>query len=111
MNRLEKVTAESGWRVSPSETAPIVWFSEAGSFKSQKLIAASKNPLKQASFFGLDTVLLLLLRQLTLEDAAQRVSKNIGLKARAIVCPYAEVGMDVDKPHQLDLMRADLAQK
>jgi len=25
-----------------------------------------------------------------------------------MVCPYAEVGMDVDKPHQLEIMRADL---
>jgi GTP:adenosylcobinamide-phosphate guanylyltransferase len=76
-----------------------------------KLIAARKNPLKQASLFGLDAVLLLLLRQLSLEGAAQRISKNMGLKARGIICPYAEVGMDVDKPHQLELMRADMAQK
>jgi GTP:adenosylcobinamide-phosphate guanylyltransferase len=74
-----------------------------------KLIATRKNPLKQASILGLDTLFLLLLRQLTLEDVAQRASKNIGLKARAIICPYAEVGMDVDKPHQLEIMRADLA--
>jgi hypothetical protein len=29
----------------------------------------------------------------------------------AIVCPYAEVGMDVDKPHQLEMIRADLAER
>jgi GTP:adenosylcobinamide-phosphate guanylyltransferase len=76
-----------------------------------KLINARKNPLKQAAFFGLDTVALLLLRQLSLQEAAERVSRRMKLKARAIVCPYAEVGMDVDKPHQLDLMRADLTRK
>jgi len=35
----------------------------------------------------------------------------LSIKGRAIVCPYAEVGMDVDKPHQLAIMRADLAKR
>ena len=26
-----------------------------------------------------------------------------------MVCPFAEIGMDVDKPHQLEMMRADLS--
>jgi GTP:adenosylcobinamide-phosphate guanylyltransferase len=76
-----------------------------------KLIRARKNPLQQAAFFGLDTVALLLLRQLSLEQAAERVSQRMNLKACAIVCPHAEVGMDVDKPHQLEIMRADLAKR
>jgi hypothetical protein len=29
----------------------------------------------------------------------------------AVICPYAEVGMDVDKPVQLEMMRADLAKR
>ncbi|MFZ6031623.1 MAG: nucleotidyltransferase family protein [Chloroflexota bacterium] len=75
---------------------------------AERLIAARKSPLKQASIFGLDTVLLIFLRQLSLHGAVARVSKRLGLKASAVVCPYAEVGMDVDKPHQLELLRADL---
>jgi hypothetical protein len=33
------------------------------------------------------------------------------LKGKVLVCPYAEVGMDVDKPHQLEIMRLDLAKR
>ena len=36
-------------------------------------------------------------------------SKRIGIRGRAIVWPHAEPCMDVDKPHQLELLRADLA--
>jgi hypothetical protein len=33
----------------------------------------------------------------------------MGFRGRAILCPYAEMGMDVDKPFQLEIMREDLA--
>ncbi len=36
---------------------------------------------------------------------------RLNITGRAIVCPYAEVGMDVDKPHQLEIMRADLKKR
>ena len=77
----------------------------------EKIISSRKSPLKQASLIGFDTLLLLLLRQITLDGALKRVTKRIGLTGRAIVCPYAEVGMDVDKPNQLEMVRADLAKQ
>jgi GTP:adenosylcobinamide-phosphate guanylyltransferase len=76
-----------------------------------RLIAARKSPLRQAALVGYDTLLLLLLRQLSLQDAEQAVSLRMGFRARALACPYAEMGMDVDKPFQLDIMRKDLAQR
>jgi hypothetical protein len=75
------------------------------------IIEARKNPLKQASIIGWDLLLLLLLGRIGLQDAVRRVSARVQLKGQALVCPYAEVGMDVDKPHQLELMRADLARQ
>ncbi len=75
------------------------------------LIEARKNPLKLAFIIGLDTLLLLLLRQLTLEGAVKKVSKRLQLTGRAIITPYAEMAMDVDKPHQLELIQADLAKR
>jgi len=75
----------------------------------EELIGNRKSPLKQASIIGFGTLFSLFMRQLTLEDAVARVSNRIGINARAIVCPYAEPCMDVDKPHQLELLRADLA--
>ena len=76
-----------------------------------KISNARKSPLKQAALIGYDTLLLLLLRQLTMEKTIQKVANQLNVKGRGIVCPYAEIGMDVDKPHQLEIMRADLARE
>src|SRR5512140_730036 len=73
----------------------------------EDLIGKRKSPLKQAAAIGLDTLLLMVLRQLTLKDLVERVSGRIGIRGNAIVWPWAEAGMDVDKPHQLDIMRED----
>jgi molybdopterin-guanine dinucleotide biosynthesis protein A len=74
----------------------------------EALIANRKNPVAQAQVMGLGTLYLLLTRQATLQDFVGRVSKRVGIKGRAIVWPYAEPCMDVDKPNQLEMMRADL---
>ncbi len=74
-------------------------------FKKQSLfdqiIGSRKNPLKQASILGFDTLFLILLKKMTLHRAEENISKKIGARGHAIICPYAEVGMDVDKPYQL----------
>jgi len=75
----------------------------------ESLIGSRKSPLKQASLIGFGTLFALFTRRLTLEDAVRRVCERIGIKGRAIVWPYAEPCMDVDKPSQLELLRADLA--
>jgi len=77
----------------------------------EEIIAARKNVFKQASLIGFSTLILLLLRRINLDSALKRVSERLNLRGRAIVCPYAEVGMDVDKPHQLEIMRADLQKR
>jgi GTP:adenosylcobinamide-phosphate guanylyltransferase len=74
----------------------------------EKLIEARKNPVKQASILGFDTLFLLALRAVTVEGAVKQVAKKLHLTGRAVMCPFAEVGMDVDKPRQLELLRADL---
>lgn len=74
----------------------------------KRLLAARKNPLKQASLIGLDTLFLLLTRQLTLEQAATFLSKKIGIRGQAVLLPFAEMGMDVDKDFQFEMMQADL---
>ncbi len=77
----------------------------------ESLLGARKSPLMQASKLGLGLLFALATRQLTLEQAVARISARIGIKGRAIVWPYAEPCMDVDKPHQLELMRVDLAKQ
>ena len=77
----------------------------------EKIIEARKNALKQAALIGYDTLFLLLFRLITLEDAVKLVTSRLQITGRALVCPFAEVGMDVDKPSQLEMMRADLSQR
>jgi GTP:adenosylcobinamide-phosphate guanylyltransferase len=77
----------------------------------ERIAAARKSPLKQAALVGYDTLILFLLRAMTLEQAVARAAKNLKLRARAVVCPYAELGMDVDKLHHLEIVRADMEAK
>ena len=75
----------------------------------QKIVQSRKNVLRQAALIGYGTLFLMLMRQLDMDTAVKRVAKKLNITGRAIVSPYAEIGMDVDKPHQLELVRADLA--
>jgi len=75
----------------------------------ESLIGTRKSPFRQAGIIGLGTLFQVITRSITLEDLVEKVCKRIGIKGRAIVWPHAEACMDVDKPHQLELMREDLA--
>jgi GTP:adenosylcobinamide-phosphate guanylyltransferase len=77
----------------------------------EQLIGNRKNPLRQASIIGLGTFFNVLARRITLDDLVATVSKRIGIKGRAVHFPFAEPCMDVDKPHQLELLREDLQKK
>ena len=77
----------------------------------ERMFEARKNPLRQAALLGPDLLFLLLTRRTTIDGAVKRVSKRLGLKGRAVISPYAEIAMDVDKPHQLELVIADLSKR
>jgi GTP:adenosylcobinamide-phosphate guanylyltransferase len=76
----------------------------------KKLIDARKNPIKQVTMIGLDTLFMLITKKLTLAKAEQLISKKLGLKGKALTCPYAELAMDVDKPGHFSLLEQDLIQ-
>jgi molybdopterin-guanine dinucleotide biosynthesis protein A len=75
----------------------------------EKLIGNRKSPLASAAVIGFDTLFQLFTRQFTLQGLVDRASERIGIKGRVIVWDRAEPCMDVDKPHQLEIMREDLA--
>ncbi|MBL8062494.1 MAG: NTP transferase domain-containing protein [Anaerolineales bacterium] len=75
----------------------------------EELIGNRKSPLRQAAVIGWDTLFQLFTKQFTLQGLVERASQRIGIKGRAIIWEHAEPCMDVDKPHQLELMREDLA--
>jgi GTP:adenosylcobinamide-phosphate guanylyltransferase len=77
----------------------------------EQLIGNRKSPLRQAAVIGWDTLFQLFTRQITLQALADRASERIGIKGRIIIWDKAEPCMDVDKPHQLEIMREDLTPK
>jgi GTP:adenosylcobinamide-phosphate guanylyltransferase len=77
----------------------------------ERAIAARKNIFKQAALIGYGTLFLMLTRQLSLEAAAKRCFKKLGFRGRPILCPYPEIGMDVDKPYHVEILRAELEGK
>lgn len=77
----------------------------------ETLIGSRKSPLRQAGIIGLDTFFQVLTRSLTLDELVEKVCRRIGITGRAIRWKHAEPCMDVDKPHQLELVRADLAKQ
>lgn len=77
----------------------------------EQLIGNRKSPLRQAGVIGIDTLIQLAFKQFTLQGLVERASQRIGIKGRAIIWDRAEPCMDVDKPHQLELMREDFVRQ
>jgi len=77
----------------------------------ESLIGTRKSPFKQAGIIGLGILFQVATRTITLDDLVEKVCKRIGIKGRAIIWPHAEACMDVDKPHQLEIMREDLVKQ
>jgi hypothetical protein len=77
----------------------------------ERIVASRKNALKQAALVGYDTAILLLLHLINLDQAVKTVSRRLKIKGRAVICPYAEIGMDIDKPFQYEIVREDMARR
>lgn len=76
-----------------------------------KLAEARKNPIKQVSYLGFGNLILVALRLVTLDGAVKRVCKKLNIRGKALICPHAEMAMDADKPHQLEILREDLGSR
>ena len=74
----------------------------------QSLAGARKSALRQARMIGLWPLFKLIIRRLSLAEAERHGSKALNMRGRGVPFPYAEVGMDVDKPFQLEIVRAEL---
>lgn len=69
------------------------------------LLERRKSAFQQVRLAGFGTVLKFLFRRLTLDDVERTGSRIFECDARLVVSPYADLGMDVDKPHQLEMAR------
>lgn len=72
----------------------------------EQLGAARKHPFKLASFFGWDMLVRFALGGLTISAAEARASKILGAPVRALVSPYAETAVNVDRLSDVALARA-----
>jgi GTP:adenosylcobinamide-phosphate guanylyltransferase len=71
----------------------------------ESIVRVRKQPWRMARVVGLRTLLKLVFRRLTiagLEATAQRI---LGAPVSVGFTPYAELAMDVDKPHHLEVVR------
>lgn len=74
-----------------------------------ELTEMRKHALRQARRVGVRTLIRLLLHRLSLAEAERRASVAFGVTGRAVVAPYPELGMDVDKPHQYTICQRERA--
>lgn len=74
-----------------------------------KAIEGRKSPLALARLLGLAATLKFLVGTLSIDDAERRVSHMLGIKGKTVVTPFAEIGIDVDKPADLELATRFLA--
>jgi GTP:adenosylcobinamide-phosphate guanylyltransferase len=72
------------------------------------VIGARKNNLKQARLIGLRFLLKFVFRRLTITDGERKAESILGVPCRVLLVRYAELGMDVDKLYQLEMVRAEM---
>ncbi len=73
-----------------------------------RIVAARKSLIRQALLVGLDTFVLVALGRLSIPFGQRRIRERLGVNGRILINPYPEVGMDVDKPRQYEMLRREL---
>jgi len=77
--------------------------------KVHEFLAYRKSPLKMLGVIGWWFAFrYMVLKNLTLQELENKVSDMLQLKGAVVICPWPEVGVDVDKPSDLELMRSVL---
>ncbi|HHW03563.1 MAG TPA: NTP transferase domain-containing protein [Thermoanaerobacterales bacterium] len=77
--------------------------------KAEAFLTYRKKPWMLAGILGISFVAKLVLGTLTIKELENKVSGLFGLKARAVISDYPEIGTDVDKESDLELARKVLA--
>ncbi len=78
---------------------------------ARSLTASRKSPWRLAKIIGLGVALRFATHRLRLIDAERRVSRVLGGSCKAISSSYAELGMDVDKQHHLEVVLRDMGRR
>lgn len=75
------------------------------------LFSSRKAIWKQIRASGPHYLLKLLLRRLSLAEAEEALGHILACRGRGVVVEWPELAMDIDKPHQLDIVRAVLERR
>jgi len=71
----------------------------------ERAIAMRKNPLQLSRLLGFKFIIKFLLNQLSLREIEARVQDVLHCRGVGVISPYPQVGIDVDKPSDLELVR------
>jgi molybdopterin-guanine dinucleotide biosynthesis protein A len=71
----------------------------------ERLGAARKNPLRLAAFFGWDMMARFAFGRLSIAQAEPRAAKILGAPVRAVISPYPETAVNVDRVSDVELAR------
>lgn len=71
---------------------------------AEEMYRLRKEPLKMCRQLGFGLLVRLILGQLTITSLEQRFEQLLGAKGKAIISSYPEVGIDVDKPADYELV-------
>ncbi len=64
----------------------------------ETVLASRKNPFKLASLLGGGIIFKYLCGQVSIAELEKRVAAKLGCRAKAVVTPFAALGLDLDKP-------------
>lgn len=78
---------------------------------AEQIIAERKNPLRLCRIIGWRFVLKFLCRMLSVREVEQQFSDLLGIRGAVIFSGYPELGIDVDKPSDLELVKSAFAMK
>jgi molybdopterin-guanine dinucleotide biosynthesis protein A len=75
----------------------------------EAVIRDRKSPAKLVRLFGLPFILKFAFKQLDLKSLEKKASQILGARMRGVLTEHPEIGFDIDKPVDLNMVRAIVA--
>lgn len=76
---------------------------------ASKFVTYKKIPIKLIATLGFDILIRTLFNKPSIETTRQIIKKRTKIRVKIMISPFAEIGMDIDKPDQLAMIRKRLA--
>lgn len=73
-----------------------------------KVVTYRKKPFKLSQLFGLKFIVKFILGKLTISELEDRLKKITGISAVTLICELPEIGFDIDKPSDLEMVKSML---